>query len=282
MARKIGGFEQELAGFLKSEPLYRKARLNLPNFERDFRAEVLLLECETCRTERPFRNSKVAQPSLPLFSGGRTLSPPPVTSGIRTMHFKCTGCDDGGYYFFLYVNAKEGWVRKIGQNPPWSTEIPRGVADLLGDDARLYRKAKICLSQSFGLGACGYLRKILEHQVNAILELLRDLRTASGAPESELIEIKEIIDGNLLTDKTDYAYKHAPHSIIVEGYNPLKLIHDFPGDAIHKLTEDQAIRRASQVIAAVEFVVREFQREKRSKGEFLAAIKNLKPGPKSG
>jgi len=170
----------------------------------------------------------------------------------------------------------------VGQDPPWSVAVPKAIVEALGEDLDLYQKAKMSLSQSYGIGACAYLRRILENQVNTILDLLYESKRASGASENELLEIQTIRSSRVSAEKTAVAYKFAPASLVIEGNNPLKFIHDFMSEAIHELSEDECTGRARQVTAALEYVVRELRHEQELRKDFLESIRSLDKTSRSG
>ena len=60
---------------------------------------------------------------------------------------------------------------------------------------------------------------------NPLLQLLHDVKQETGAAEQELRLIQDTIASKDFTSKTKFAADIAPSSILVEGHNPLKEIH---------------------------------------------------------
>lgn len=257
----------QVRGFLEQHPLYSKIRLSLPEYFSQMQPDVVELRCPVCKTSRPFRDSR------PYESGAGMGGPPPLSSGVYKFYFNCTGCHSATYQFFVEVNVQEGWIRKVGQAPPWEITIPSDLEDELGVSATYYKRALICMSQSYGLAACAYLRRVLEDHINPLLHLLLDFRREAGAPETELEEIQATIRSKAFDSKIELAYNIVPPSIIVDGINPLKLIHDKLSIGVHRLTEDECMEIALSLSSSFAYVIRELNRQRQAKAEFTQGIR---------
>jgi len=256
-----------IAAFLAEAPLLSKHRFEFPKYFSGLEPDVVELFCESCGTRRPYRDTR------PRGMGAGRRAPSELSSGVYRMQFACQGCRSSAAVFFLQISIEEGWIRKLGQLPPWSIEISSDLARELGpEDADLVRKARICLSQSFGIGACAYLRRVLENQVDAILELLISALEAEGSDSSDIEAVK---DGKAADEKMRVAYQHAPTSIVVEGHNPLKLLHDQFSVGLHRLPEDDATDTALKLLHTLEFVVVELARQRDARAKFSADVRGL-------
>lgn len=182
-------------------------------------------------------------------------------------------CGDD-FYCWVEIN-KEGWIRKIGQAPPVYTITPTEVSEWLGKDAVLYEKAGSCIDNSYGLGACAYLRRLIENEINIILVNLRELREKEGADEEELLKINKVIDGKDFSTKTNLAYKIAPSSLKCPTGNPFKIIHDELSGAVHGLDEGEGLEVAQKLYIATRFIVDELSRHEKNQKKFENEIKEI-------
>jgi len=256
-----------VAEFLQSQPLYAKQSFDLPRYAGPLYPEKILMHCAQCGGERPFRDKRPR--------GGNTLPLPPMKSGVLSFYFQCTFCSRENLTFWMEVNCEEKWIRKVGQRPPWSTDIPGGLTTYLGLDADLYRRSKVCLSQGFGLGACVYLRRVLESQVGNILRSLADLKKQTGASAEETRELETLLRNDQAENQLALAYKFLPHSFMVEGMNPLKLIHDLLNVGVETLTEEECVQVATQVAACFEYLVSELSHQLASRERFMTEMRAL-------
>lgn len=173
-----------LRPFLESVPLLKKEKFELPEWDESVQPMSLELACPVCKQSRPFR--AVLGPSGSGAGMGGTI--PKFRDGVRGFEFRCSGCQIATTVFWVEFNT-DGWGRKIGQLPPWSIAIEPNLEAQLGTSAEHYKRALICLSQSFGLAACGYLRRVLEDGIDGLLRLERAVLTAEGAAAERMEQI---------------------------------------------------------------------------------------------
>ena len=254
--------QKELQDFISKAPLYKKLRRQLPDFINEIAPDVAFINCPNCRVERPFRDPEKQRFLSPLrsylndrkspFPGGGVST---RMSGIYNFYFLCSGCGQSEFYCLIDVNYEEMSIRKVGQNIPWSISLSPELENDLGNDADLYKKALTLISQSYGIGACAYLRRMVENQINPLLQALYEIKTLDNADSSELQQITEAIRSKNFTTKTEMAVAILPPSIIVGGENPLKLVHDKLSASLHGLTEEEAIDIAVKVKAGIEYLI---------------------------
>src|SRR5262249_52471019 len=152
----------------------------------------------------------------------------------------CSGCETL-IRFFIEVNTDEHWLRKVGQIPPWNKDVPKDVRKEIGEESSdLYSKALSCLSVSYGIAACAYLRRIMENEINPILNLLHEIKREEGAATEDLDAIKTAIGSKDFTSKTKFAAEIAPNWLLPGGLNPFKIIHDRLSYGVHHLNEETA------------------------------------------
>jgi len=269
---------EQLRSFLEKQPLYSKLALDLSIYANLPYPDVLELACGECGQSRPFREHCVRQSGAGLGTGG----PRAVTSDVYGFVYECTGCSNALWRCWVEVNAEDSWVRKVGQLPPWSIAVSEDLERHLGPAAEHYKRALACLSQSYGLGACAYMRRVLEDTIDPLLKLELEVRRAEGADANEVDEISAAIEGKRFDTKTEIAYRHAPKAIIVHGNNPLKLIHDKLSIGVHRLDEDQCVEIAAMLSAALEYVVTALNRQREEKAAFTAAIRQAAQGSSGG
>jgi hypothetical protein len=155
-------------------------------------------------------------------------------------------------------------ARKIGQIPEPSIEVSTDLAEALGpDDIELYKRAKICANQSYGMAACVYLRRILEDRITPLLKIIKHNRREAGADESELERIQEIIDGEVAADKIELVGEVLPDSLKTAGDNPLSLAYGELSHGIHSRDEDACVELAHKVLPTLDHVLIELSSERR-------------------
>jgi hypothetical protein len=256
-----------LAEFLVQKPLCVKTPATFPEHATSLLVDRIVTRCPCCKSERPFTDQRSR-------GGGAGMPTPKTRSGIFAYPFRCVICSQE-LRCWVQVNIEEGWLRKVGQMPPWSIEISRTVAEALGADAELYKKALISLSQGYGLGACAYLRRVVENNVNRILALLLELNRELGASPEKLRALQAVIDSKVAARKLAEASKFLPPSLIVSGVNPLRLLYDSLSQGIHSMTETECADTGAQIVSALEYLVTELDRQLTARQHFAGEVRRL-------
>ena len=225
-----------------------------------------------CKIERPYR--RLGDETGFVKKTGKTGGPP----NIVTVLYTCTYC---GSNFWCAVEAerKAGEkvsIRKIGQSPPYDISVPSDLRDALGDDAVLYKRAQICMSQSFGVGACTYLSRLLEDQIAPLLQLVYEARKEEGEDVSDL---SRIMEERSAEKKIRLANQVLPASVAVEGYNPLDLIYDRLSAGLHRGSEQECMViavEASEVLKHVVISLNDEDQRRRSKSRYVEMLRGLR------
>lgn len=227
---------------------------------------IVRLYCPVCKITNPFHHR----------SHGRQTSWP---NDLHNQILVCTGCEKQTAAFFLEFQADREWVRKIGQLPQWDISLDPDLEKALDADAEFYKRALICVGQSFGVGACTYLRRVLENRITPLLRLILENRKEDGAPPEELARIERIIGGRAADEKIKLAREVLPEALLVEGDNPLEFIYDELSAGLHGKDEQECTEIARVLLDPVRHVVvslskeREQRRERRSFGEKIRALR---------
>jgi hypothetical protein len=282
-----GGDEPEVQynpkEFFEEKPLYFKEDLPPADFaakykQHDLYPQMIELHCRECGRERPFRfhsSSAQGQQHRKRVGGvGGDIYESPYT--FQIFEYECKGCESQKQRFWLQFDFEDEWARKIGQCPPWSIDIPDNIRTTLGEDASLYKNAKILMSQSYGVGACAYLRLLVESQVETILELVREVRLERDASVEDLTEVEEAMESHQFEDKLNVAKEYAPDSLKVDGHNPIALLYEQYSRCLHPPSDDdESMEVALRLVGSVEYVLRELSRQLTSSREFKQTIKEI-------
>lgn len=261
--------------FLETYPLYRK----LPAVVTVYH-DKLELYCPQCKRSLPFR---------PNYSTGTGATEAPVPARARAAirlprhlanygPYACAGCSQS-FVVWVEIDETEGWSRKIGQRPSPTDLMPlsRELEDVLNrNDTDLLRKAQIAIGTGFGIGACAYLRRVLENETNTLLALLREtLVEEEGETSPRVVEIEVVLQKKQFDTKAKLAStaEAVPRSLYVAGLNPFKTLHDSFSEALHVTDEDTVLDIAADLAKALEYVVCELGRRRQARAAFATALK---------
>ena len=240
--------------------------LELRTIGSSYLPRAVRLDCPVCKLVNPFRHVSNRQ---------ETSSPNP----LMTHTLSCTGCSEQTASFFLELDPDLQWVRKVGQLPQWDISLDPDLEEALETDADLYKRAKICVWRSFGVGACTYLRRVLENRITPLLGIIQQNKVADGAPPEEVARIDEIIQGRTADEKIKLAREVLPETLLVEGDNPLGFIYDQLSAAIHRRDELECTDVARELLDPVRDIVvylrqeKEQRRRRRGFGETIRGLR---------
>jgi hypothetical protein len=126
-------------------------------------------------------------------------------------------------------------------------ELPRSLKALLKDDYRLFEKGLTCEKQALGIAAFTYYRRVVEsHKSQLISEILRvaeKLNLSQGVRDKLATAAQE----KQFTRAVDAVKDAIPESLLVNGQNPLKLLHDALSIGVHGETDASCLRIAHAV-----------------------------------
>lgn len=289
---ELGYFEQQKVGrgfaeFLRDGSLYQKHRFEvLPDDLAQIRPEVLHLHCSDCERDSPFKIPSFKSKAQPEADVGRRDGFPSSTtdtahkndleSRVYAIALECAGCRREQYTFWVEFDKTEKWTRKVGQLPGPSIAIERDLAEALGEDVELYKRAKVCLNQSYGVAACACLRRLLENRITPLLVTIRDLRKEEGVDEAELEKLDRIIGGRVAKEKIWLAGEVLPPSLKVDGDNALYLLYDELSFGIHSGDEDECVEVAARGIPSLDYVLVELGTERRKQDARKGFQENIK------
>lgn len=237
-------------------------------------ADPVLRYCphEKCKAERPHK--KTAYQTGFTQQYGRRFG-----NRIRSLLYNCTNC---GSAFWCWIEISEQfmegdrWIRKVGQLPSYEVSVASDLENSLGQDATLYKRAQICMSQSYGIAACAYLRRLLENQIVPLLQLVYEARKEEG---EDVSAFAEITNERVAENKIRFANKVLPNSVLVPGENPLELIYDRLSAGLHRQSEDECMEiahEASQVLEHTVISINDESQQRQSKNQYVKRIRKMR------
>lgn len=127
-------------------------------------------------------------------------------------------------------------LRKIGELPPFGQPLAKELVQLLKEDGHLLVKAKRSEDLALGIGAFTYYRRIVEAQRGHLFGEIRRVAIAEGAEN-----IVTAVDAALAETKFQKSVEAMkgllPRSLLVDGNDPLALLHAACSDGVHNLTD---------------------------------------------
>jgi len=172
----------------------------------------------------------------------------------RTHHFvtyQCRNCGETQktFAFAAIVLADESTVvvRKFGEHPPFGPPTPARVITLIGPDREYYLKGR--RSENFGLGiaAFAYYRRVVEDQKGRIFDEIIRVASKIGAGPEMLSDLQAAKAETQFSKAVDVVKHGIPAALLINGNNPLTLLHNALSDGLHAQTDEECLELATSI-----------------------------------
>ena len=266
--------------FLEEYPLYRKFYMKIPTRLDDIPKPGIHMNCPNCNSEETFTmtnnyydRDNFRQGAIQKSVFGEYRDDPPDGAMVIPI-YTCARCSSSNIIFMLKFADDSSCVLKIGQFPPWNTQIDKNLSKILGTHAENYKRGLTCESQSYGIGAYAYYRRIIEEIIDALLDSIQDLLN-----EPERRDYKDALEETKKTivakEKIALVKDLLPASLRTNGINPLNILHDTLSEGVHTKTEEECLEIASTIRETLVYLVNQVIQTKESSKQFTDSMRKL-------
>jgi hypothetical protein len=194
----------------------------------------------TCNGERYFR-----------FEGG-DLFLKKNESSFCFVTYMCSNCRKTRKTFALHILVKdvetgEGLCYKFGEIPTYGPPTPARLIRLFGKDRDLFLRGRRCENQGLGIGAFVYYRRVVESHKDTILGEIIRVAEKIGAPAEMIATLNSAKREIQFTKSLELAKDAMPQSLLINGQNPLTLLHKALSVGVHESTDERCLERAHDV-----------------------------------
>lgn len=231
------------------------------------RTPEIELHCTECNGQRFF---------APTESGAYVGERKPVDDFLDYICRNCRKCIKTFALGATYDQQAMNWsVFKYGEEPSFGPPTPPRTISLIGPDRDQFLKGRRCENQGLGVGAFVYYRRVVENQRSRIFDEIIRVSQHVGADQRLLADL-ESAKKEVQFTKAVEAIKHAlPQSLLVNGHNPLTLLHAALSKGLHELSDEDCLELASSVrIVLIELADRLSQAMK-DEAELTEAVSRL-------
>jgi hypothetical protein len=170
---------------------------------------------------------------------------------FKFVTYVCKNCGKTRKTFALAVspdpNRISGRVQKLGELPPFGPPIPSRVMKLVGEDREFFLKGRRAELRGLGIGAFAYYRRVVEEQKGRIIEEVGKV-AAKIKPSKETADLFAKAKAETqFTNAIDMIKSAIPEALLIDGHNPLKLLHSALSEGLHAQTDEQCLELATSI-----------------------------------
>jgi hypothetical protein len=189
-----------------------------------------------------FADPQQSSPSYFDFSGEQYL----------WCRYICRNCKDFLKVYAIILTApasqeESGAALKVGEEPVFGPHLPPGVLELLGEDKDYFLKGYRAEAQGLGIAAFAYYRRVVESQRTRIFDEIISAAEHVGADAAMIDRLKHLRQHWRFQQTVDEIKGCLPQILLIEGRNPLELLHPVLSDSIHDRSDEEALEIASEI-----------------------------------
>lgn len=169
--------------------------------------------------------------------------------------FVCTNCQTKTKLFTVKVELESGsmltsaYCTKVYQEPTFGPPIPKRLFQIIGEDNREhFLQARRSIARGLGVGAYAYYRRIVENTKFDLVASVLEIAKATNAPAEHLALLEKARSENQFSKAMDILKGESviPPVLLIDGHNPLALLHDLLSEGIHQLSDPECLERARE------------------------------------
>lgn len=240
--------------FLETFPLYKYYNLktqytSLIYFEKC----AINMKCLECKSFQTFtmRND---------YYRYKIDNDPSPENKVLKLDYKCTHCEKFERFFMINFSANGKRVAKVGQFPSWEINVEKKIEDILGERSEFYKMGLINESQSYGIGAYAYYRRIVEEIIQDLLVSIEKLIPENEKPK--YIDALEQTKKTTVTEKKIELVKELlPSNLRPDGLNPLSILHSALSEGLHNLPDSECLRIANEIRETIIYLITQIKEQ---------------------
>lgn len=236
----------------------------------ELRQPDLLLHCtgESCNGERYFRYD------------GIDLHLKKNESKFCFVTYTCSNCRKVRKTFALHILVRdaesgEGLCYKFGEVPTFGPQTPARLIRLFGKDRELFLRGRRCENQGLGIGAFVYYRRVVESHKDTILSEIIRVAEKIGAPADMIATLNSAKREIQFSKSLELAKDAMPQSLLINGQNPLTLLHRALSVGVHESPDERCLERAHDVRVVLVELAERLGQALKDEAELNTAVSRL-------
>lgn len=253
--------------FLETYPLYRRFDFQYPGVLSSLPKPAVHMLCSECGSPQTFRMNNEYYENY-SYSNVTSLG-----EVVRAQYVCSSGMKFMRYFFIALLDGRNH-IMKVGQYPPWSIKTDPALVAMLGEQGAYYKNALICESQSYGIGAFAYYRRIVEEVIDELLDEIGELIPEEGA-ERYAEALAKTKQTHIAAEKIALVKDLLPGTLRPGDINPLSVLHTVLSEGLHDGSDEKCMEWAAEVRESLVFLVGQVRLTKSGRQRFTSQMRKL-------
>ncbi len=167
------------------------------------------------------------------------------------LNYLCSNCRKSSKTFSLLVKKDAGLLSgsciKYGELPNYGPPTSAKLIKLLGPDREIFLKGRRCENLGLGIGAFVYYRRVIENQKNRILDEIIKVASKINSDQGLIEALEKAKNETQFSKAIDSIKKSFPDILLINGNNPLTLLHAALSEGIHNQTDEHCLGIATSI-----------------------------------
>ncbi len=128
---------------------------------------------------------------------------------------------------------------------------------------------------ALGIGAFVYYRRVVEGQKNRILDEIIKVSRELNTPADSLAKLEAAKNESRFTQALNDVKDSVPQSLLINGHNPLLLLHSALSDGLHERTDEHCLEVATSVCVVLAELAERLSQALKNEAELSRALAKL-------
>jgi hypothetical protein len=224
------------------------------------------LHCETCQGPRYFQ------------SIGDSIKV--LNDRVRDafLSYICRNCRQTLKTYAVRVKragSSAGEALKYGELPAFGPATPARVITLIGPDRDLFLRARRVENLGFGIGSFAYYRRVVENQKGRIIPEISKASAKLGASPATIEELRRAASETQFSKAIDEIKTAMPTALLIDGHNPLTLLHTALSEGLHAHTDEECLELAQEIRLVLTELAERISQALKEEAELKQAVTRL-------
>lgn len=192
--------------------------------------------------------------------------------------YACRNCRENSKKYAVSatpISENEVELYKFGEVPQFGPPNPPKLMNIMGGERDAYLKGRRCENQGLGIAAFAYYRRVVENQKTKIIgEILKVAEKLSADPEL-IKDLKAAKAETRFTEAINRIKHGLPPVLLIDGHNPLTLLHAALSEGLHAESDEQCLELATSIRIVLTDLVERMGTAVKEEAALTSAVQRL-------